>query len=77
MSHAVVTKESFSELYNRFQNTAGSSDGPVVVMYYRENAVVHAYMLHQTICFKTTVEAEIASQFLQVFRNPIKLTSAY
>jgi hypothetical protein len=77
MSHAQVTPGQFGNLYNRFQKTYTQADGPVIVMYYKINAIVEVYMKFSGICWMTKIEAEDANKFLQMFDQPVQLQSHY
>jgi hypothetical protein len=74
---AIITSAKFSELYTRFQNSYGNAEGPVIVMYYRENNAVHCYMNFSNTCWKTTLDIENASKFLTLFSQPVELTKNY
>ena len=76
MSYAKVTSSKFSNLYQRFMVTVG--DGlPPIVMYYRENNLVHCYLKFNDICFSTSVDVETAMKYISMFNNPIELIEKY
>lgn len=74
MTCAKLTPQKFQECYNRFQNTYGNAEGPVVVMYFRLNDKVCVYMKYVGITWKTEIGYEDASKYLQIFNSPIQLT---
>lgn len=74
---ACITSKQFQDLYTRFQNTYTKADGPVIVMYYQENKIVHVYMNFSNVCWATKIEVEMAQKYLSMFPNPIPLQSSY
>ena len=76
MTKATVDIKSFQDLYTRFMNTYTDAAGPVIVMYYQENQVVHAYMCFADVIWATDLDVKEASKYLSMFGNPIKLSKA-
>lgn len=72
-----ISNAKFQELHNRFQNSAGNAEGPVLVLYYRINDIVCAYMKFSGVCWKTELSVENAGKYLSMFNAPIEVDRVY